>query len=206
LIGVELVGKYAIKEALKISVDTYRNKRFENIIIALSEGEIKISKALLSSDNFISCFLKTNEAIDKATSNEKINALTNIFLSGLRSNLISTLPDLFHEAMSIFSELSYREIIILDIVKKHLPFTVGKGGAGVADKNNDAIEEICGDLGIQKDLAYVLMSRLQRTGFIIDSAMLGDRRYFIKTELLNNIYGYLDFKINSTQGSRMGIP
>jgi hypothetical protein len=194
LIDIAIVGKITLTNALKFSVVNYRKKRFEKIIDRLSDESISISQSELDSDNFISCFLKTNEAIYKATSNKKIDALIQVFLCGLRTNLVSNLPDLFHEAISIFSELSYREIIILEIARKYLPSSVRDD---VVDKNNMAIEAICNQIGVDKDLAYVLMSRLQRTGFIIDSAMMGDSRYFCKTAFLNEVYSYVDLKINS---------
>jgi hypothetical protein len=194
LIDSAIVTKTTLTQTLNIAVGSYRKKRFEKIIDRLSDGTITISQSELHSDSFISCFLKTNEAIDKATSNKKIDALIQVFLSGLRTNLVLNLPDLFHEAISIFSELSNREIIILEIARKYLP---SSGGDNVVDKNNMAIEAICTQLGVEKDLAYVLMSRLQRTGFIIDSAMLGNLRYFCKTALLNEVYSYVDLKINS---------
>ena len=124
-----------------------------------------------------------------------------LILSGINSNLISKLPDLYHEAITIFSELSYREVLILDIAKNHLPFSSSNEGERVGDKNKETIDKIASKLGIQEDLAYVLLSRLQRTGFIIDSAMLGNQRYFYKTAFLNEIYSYLDLQLSFTGGA-----
>jgi hypothetical protein len=201
LIETSLVGKAALTKTFNLAVSSYRKKRFDRIITALTEGDISISQAEFESDSFISCFLKTNEAIDKATSNEKIGLLMQVFLCGINSNLISKLPDLYHEAITIFSELSYREVLILDIAKNHLPFSSSNEGERVGDKNKETIDKIASKLGIQEDLAYVLLSRLQRTGFIIDSAMLGNQRYFYKTAFLNEIYSYLDLQLSFTGGA-----
>lgn len=195
MIETNLVVKASLTKTFDLAVSSYRKKRFERFLTALTVGEINISHVDLESDSFISCFLKTNEAIDKATSNEKIDALIQVFLCGINSNLISKLPDLYHEAISIFSELSYREILILDIARNSLPLSSDSSGDCV-EGNNKTIGTISRELGIQKDLAYVLLSKLQRTGFIIDSAMLGDKRYFCKTAFLNEIYSYLDLKLN----------
>lgn len=196
MIETSLVGKAALSKTFNLAVVSYRKKRFERTIAALTAGDITITQAELGSDSFISCFLKTNEAIDKATSNEKIDLLIQVFVCGIKSTLVSKLPDLYHEAISIFSELSYREVLILDIARNHLPFSSDNGAEDVTNKNKNAIEKIVNQLCIQEDLAYVLLSRLQRTGFIVDSAMLGNHRYFYKTAFLNEIYSYLDLKLN----------
>ncbi|EOX4815531.1 hypothetical protein ACFKIV_004584, partial [Vibrio alginolyticus] len=189
-------GKLALSATLGNVVSRFRERRFNKLISGLENGDIKLTDHVLSDDSFIGCFLKTNEAIEKASVNEKVEFLTNLFVQGVKDGLIIDKPDLYSEIVTIFSDMSFREIEVLFLVGDILPFTKVDGeNSDVGQKNEDAVKLLSEKYSISEDYAFTLISRLQRTGLVVGSNVLGRWPYVRTTQLYRNLKAFLNYQI-----------
>ncbi|WP_155272097.1 hypothetical protein [Aeromonas hydrophila] len=94
-------------------INSYRERKRAKILDALSKGKITLDSHQLQSDEFISAYLATEDALMKASSQSKFNFLLNLFIKGSNSGRINREPDAYQEALSIVNELSERELALL---------------------------------------------------------------------------------------------
>ena len=190
-------GKMALTATLSAAVNSFRKKRFDRLISGLEAGNLKISDSDLQSDQFIACFLKTHEAIEKSSAQEKVDFLVGLFVNGMKSDSIRENPDLYSEAISIFSELSYREIHALYLIGDILPSNDETGeNSRIIERNEEASKLLSEEFDISEEYAYAIISRLQRTGLIISTNVLGNRPYVRLSEMYREIRTAIHFKIH----------
>ncbi|PAJ73390.1 hypothetical protein CJF42_16120 [Pseudoalteromonas sp. NBT06-2] len=150
-----------------------------NILAKLESDEITLSEAKRKSPSYLACLIRTIEAVERASTVEKINTLKNLFVVSDSLGLIEKQPDFYQEILSIFSELSYREVLILYYLDKGgLPYTNDlhvKEPEKVADdetlpnphEQNEEANQYCAyQVGVNIDVLGALLGRLTRTGLI----------------------------------------
>ncbi|QTL34003.1 hypothetical protein [Pseudoalteromonas viridis] len=188
-------GKIALRASLGQAVKHFREKRFERLISGLENGDIKLGDRELESDQFIACFLKTNEAIEKSAAQAKVDFLIKLFVSGIKENIIVEKPDYYSELVTIFSELSYREIEVLYLIGDTLPYDgESRDNSKVGEQNETAAKLLALKYNVSEEYAFAMISRLQRTGLVIGSNVLGRWPYVRLTQLYKDIRSFLHFQ------------
>ena len=159
------IGKVALRTALDKVIKTYRNNKFDKLIKRLETGEINLTDNELQSDDFIACFIKTIDAIDKAISKEKVAILENLFINGIETQVIRNTPTLYEETLSIISDLSIREIEILFILSEELSIEEAQEESTIVlERNQKAKKRICQRYNISAVYTAALLHRQERKG------------------------------------------
>lgn len=191
-------GKLALRTTLGKAVQTFRERRFNRLIEGLEKGDIKTDDFDLQSDQFIACFLKTNEAIEKSAAKEKVDFLIGLFMQGVKENLIVEKPDFYNELISIFSELSYREIEVLYLLDGVLPVDgEDRENSRVGEQNEEAAKLIAEKYGVTEEYGFTLISRLQRTGLVVGCNVLGRWPYVRLSQMYTSIKSFLHSQVHS---------
>ncbi|MGR2993271.1 hypothetical protein ABMX80_22115 [Vibrio vulnificus] len=151
----------------------YKQRKREQLIQAMSQAKIDLDAPELQNDEFIGCFLATEDAIAKCTSVTKFNALVSMFVNGVKHGKVQTETEQYQEVLSIISDLSLREIHIL----YHL-YQFDMTYKAPSDEKSESVAE--------KQLVYVAeqfrsdtesvkawIIRLKRTGLLISESELG---------------------------------
>ena len=171
-----------IKTSVKLFQSLMRivNKNKEESLLSKLELDgITISEAKIQSPGYLSSVIRTIEALERASTIEKVNMLKELFILGDSTGLIEKRPDFYQEILSIFSELSYREILILFYLNEGgLPYTDDlhvKEPERVADDDSlpnpqeqyeEAIQYCAYQVTVNSDVLGALLGRLSRTGLI----------------------------------------
>ncbi|MBE0370645.1 MULTISPECIES: hypothetical protein [Pseudoalteromonas] len=151
----------------------------EQILSMLESNMLSIEQAKLKSPSYLACIIRTIEAVERASVEAKVNALKNLFIVSETQGIIEHQPDFYQEILAIFSELSYREIMILHYLSEGgLPYTDDlhvKEPERVADDDSlpnpheqysDALDHCVRELNVKRDVVGALLGRLSRTGLI----------------------------------------
>jgi hypothetical protein len=156
-----------------------QKNRDEALLAKLEENGISIQEAKLKSAGYLSSLIRTIEAVERASTIEKINILMNLFITSDSRGFIEQQPDFYQEILSIFSELSYRELMILyHLDKGGLPYTddLHVKSPELAVDNEDMPNPLeqyeeanayCAKgIKVNQDVLGALLGRLARTGLI----------------------------------------
>tara|TARA_R110000868_G_scaffold17494_4_gene76663 strand:- start:1440 stop:2066 length:627 start_codon:yes stop_codon:yes gene_type:complete len=167
-----------------------RNKKTEEILNKLEQDGIELDKAKLEDPYYLASLIRTLDAIERAGSKAKMDRLKNIFVSLDSIGYIISNPDNYQEFLSIFSDLSDREISLIALLDKHkLPYVDQKieNSSKSGDYNQTSTQtkdwfntriECCKDLDIDIHMFDALVIRLMRTGFISTRAVMEDTAYY----------------------------
>lgn len=189
-------GNAVLRVSLERAVQYFREKRFNRLIKGLENGEINIDNLDLQSDQFIACFLKTNEAIEKSATKKKVDFLVKLFVKGIKECIITDKPDYYSELISIFSDLSYREIEVLYLIGGVLPYDEkGLDNCTVGEKNEEAVQKLANHYNVSEESAYALISRLQRTGLVVGSNVLARWPYVKLSQAYKDIWSFLQLQV-----------
>ncbi|QLL81179.1 hypothetical protein GWC92_13150 [Aeromonas caviae] len=146
-----------------IGINSYKERRREQLLNALAQGKIKIDSYELQSDEFISAYLATEDAIMKASSKSKFDMLIGLFLNGCNTGRISREPDSYQEALSIIGKLSEREIIILyNLYQYEVNHSDNHGPA-----SDHQLDYLMQQTNLERNLVIALLLRLRSTGLLI---------------------------------------
>lgn len=147
-------------------VQKYKLRKRKKILDSLANREIELSSSDLESDEFISSYLATEDALLKASSEHKFNFLLNLFINGINSRKLLTDTDSYQEAVAILSELSERELIILYHIYN---YESQHGTTGrVSERGHlHQVDYLSQMTLLSKDLIISILVRLRRTGLIL---------------------------------------
>ncbi|MBD1571539.1 hypothetical protein [Aliivibrio sp. S10_S31] len=167
------IGKAVTNVVVGVGYKAYQNRKRSNLLKALENGEISVDSHELNKDEFIACYLATEEAIDKSISSAKLKALTSMFINGVASKKLFVEYEFYQEVLSIVSELSERELHVM----YHLyAFSdnhsqTGESSDSLAQQQHQYLAE---KMGISRDLVKALLVRLRRTGLILSESEVND--------------------------------
>lgn len=184
-------------------ISTYKNIRRNKILRALELGKIDIYSSEVKNEEFISCYLATEYALMKASSQTKFNFLVNLFIQGANSGRLNREADAFQEVLSIVDELSERELTILYYIYQYeIEFGPMKGAA---ERNSfHQVEYLVNITQLSSNLIVALIIRLRRTGLLVthlektqksDLMMAGIEIMFISPladEIKSWVYGVIE--------------
>lgn len=204
MVGELAVGNGAVAAAVRFTTskvfELFKNKRRDMIWNALALCEYTVDSPELQRDEFISCYLATEEAVFKSTSQAKLNALVTMFVKGVESKKIFEQVDRYQEVLSIVAELTDSELAILvslyDYEREH-------GGSLKGNAVKEQLAFLSERCGIPKELMKALLTRLKRTGLVlsgndmtdmVDLALTGHDAIYL-SELANEIKEWVMFVI-----------
>lgn len=149
-----------------VGISKYKEHRRKKILKAIEEGVLSAASHEAASDEFISAYLATEDALMKASSQNKFNFLLNLFLQGSNSGRIEREPDAYQEVLSIVNELSERELTILyflyEYEREHGPMD-----GQLSRPINHQVTYLVEKTFLERELIVALLVRLRRTGLII---------------------------------------
>ncbi|WP_281558105.1 hypothetical protein [Thalassomonas sp. RHCl1] len=202
-----------IKSAAKVFsiIKKMANKNAVNkVLTGLESDEISLSDVKKASPGYLACLIRTIEAVERASSVEKVNTLKKLFVASDSSGLIEKQPDFYQEILSIFSELSYREILILFYLDKGgLPYTDDlhvKEPERAADDDTlpnphvqyeEASQYCAYQVKVNSDVLGALLGRLSRTGLIGNAPEWTSLVYFF-TPLYRDLKQFFAFEFYET--------
>ncbi|AUJ35347.1 hypothetical protein I2474_00375 [Vibrio cholerae] len=184
-------------------ISTYKNIRRNKILRALELGKIDIDSSEVKNEEFISCYMATEHALMKASSQTKFNFLVNLFIQGANSGRLNREADAFQEVLSIVDELSERELTILYYIYQYeIEFGPMKGAAERSSFHQ--VEYLVNMTQLSSNLIVALIIRLRRTGLLVthlektqksDLMMAGIEIMFISPladEIKSWVYGVIE--------------
>jgi len=151
----------------------YKQRKRKQLIEAMSQAEINLDAPELQNEEFIGCFLATEDAVAKCTSKTKFNALVAMFVNGVKTGKIVRDTDRYQEMLSIVSELSFREIqVIYHLYQFDMEYEISseEKSEAIAKKQLAYVAEQF-SVDIETVKAWVI--RLKRTGLLLSESELG---------------------------------
>lgn len=150
----------------KVFIDNFKKRRRARILRDLELGHLSVDSKTLESDEFISAYLATENALMKASSESKFNFLIELFIQGCNSHRLIQEPDSYQEALSIVDELSERELTILyhlyNYERAH-----GDMDGQLSRDHGHQVEYLVNATGLMREHVIALLVRLRRTGLLI---------------------------------------
>ncbi|MDR5904872.1 hypothetical protein [Franzmannia qiaohouensis] len=178
------------------AISSYKEKRRIFLLSELAKAGYTRDSPELQKDDFIACFLATEDALNKCASREKITALANMLVSGVSSGRLFREPDAYAEILSIIEGLSERELLIL-----YWLYKIEEAGAekDQEEKVGNQAKYISERLGCTVELSAALLTRLERTGLLSVAHGYGGGKSHSLSALAKELRGWVEFQID--QGS-----
>lgn len=153
---------------IKLAVTAHQNITTEKLIKMLLLSEIKIDDKRVRSNAFLSSFIRTEEAVRKAESQEKFDFLLSLYVGSIKNDLVFEKPDLYSEAIHTLGDMSYREIVLLKTIDDFCRNNKEDYSShGFNSFNKDMENKIQDVLGLDNKSQEAMTFRLLRTGFIL---------------------------------------
>jgi hypothetical protein len=145
----------------------YQWNKFRVFFEELAKGSISLSKDLIKNDDFLFCFFKTMDAVQRSRKEEKIRFLARLLTAGLNAELFADTDD-YEEILSIIDDLSYRELQILALLgqfEKKNPKQNSESDVQWTNRYwSSFVQAISDQLKISADTVSAMLTRLQRSG------------------------------------------
>ena len=132
-------------------------ERLFTLLDSLADGSISLSEEIVSSEDFIHCFVRTASAVRLTRRKEKIELYANLLKSAVSPNHEGDVDD-FDEIFGVLDEVSYREyqyLLLLRECKKNESYGWQKFK-----------EEMAARYNVTDDLFEGVTVRLERTGLM----------------------------------------
>lgn len=153
------------KPLITVALNTYRDRKRDKLLDKLVSSKIQLDDSKLKSDSFISAFVKTEEAIQKAESQEKFDFLLSLYIRSIESELIFEQPDLYHEVIHTLGEMSCREISFLYLLDDYS--RENKETEENFREFNQGLDKLFqSKLNLNYAAQQAMTRRLYRTGFV----------------------------------------
>lgn len=157
-----------IRAIINKGVDHFRQKRIDELLTKLEQGQINLDDHKVQSEAFLSTLINTADAIQKASGHKKVNILTDLFISGVKSNKVETKTDEIHELLTTISTLSERELLVLATCGETLKYSHARLDTNlVASSSQELYDKLSVLLNVSFEESFSLVSGIQRTGFIV---------------------------------------
>ncbi len=167
---MEITSKVAasgVRAVINKGVDLLRKRRIDQLLERLEAGDIDIDDPKIQTESFISTLINTADSLQKSSGHKKINVLTELFLSGIKTDNVNTRADEFNELLTSISSLSERELMTLAICGDCLMYNhSGIDIRKVVESSGRLYEQVSEGLSKNHEEAISLVAGIQRTGFI----------------------------------------
>ncbi len=156
----------AIDVALTKTLDKIKQERATTFFDELAEGGIVVNESLLESEDFLHAYFATTRYALNSRRREKIEMFARLLKNSLTENDISNIDE-YEDFLKILDELSYRELLALNILDEY-------GTTPRTDEQNDLQwsnqfwtqfkMRLALDLNISENQVPDFMNRVARTG------------------------------------------
>ena len=150
----------------KSGIDRYKKKKRNKILKSIEAGSLSVNSHEAESEEFISAYLATENALMVASSKSKFKFLVGLFVNSANTGKLAEDPDGYMEMLSIINELSERELALL----YHIYVYERDNGimdGQLARSSDHQVQYIVERTSIDKNLVIALLVRLRRTGLLI---------------------------------------
>ncbi|WP_407310023.1 hypothetical protein [Desulfosporosinus sp. SB140] len=156
-----------IDVALVTTIQNIRADRVKTFFDQLEANDAVLNPELLKSEDFLHCYFATVNAALNTKRREKIRMFAKLLSSAVSTSLFNN-SDEYEEYLSILDELTFRELVILNILHRHedaTPLIQNENDLQRANRFWEKfIEEIETELRIPRNEINSLLTRLNRTG------------------------------------------
>lgn len=148
---------------------TWQENKFHKWSIIAEELDKwkNIDEGLLKNADFLHCFKKIIDATEKTQNETKIRNFSRLLKASISTKKIPNI-NIYEEYLSILEELSYRELLILDILDKYERKYPHQNGENDYQRSIRFWEQFAKDLNkklqIPTGLIDVVLLRIARTG------------------------------------------
>lgn len=168
---VSKLSMAAATGAVKTAIEAYKNNLHNQLLLRLNQGEINLNDPRLREDKFISSFIRTEEALRKAESKEKLDLLIDLFINGIKNSSVFTETSAYHETIHTLGEMSYREIFFI----YHLDsYCRANNKDSTQEFNPQMIVFFKNAMGLDIEDVFSLTRRLYSTGFVKKQNLVGE--------------------------------
>lgn len=156
---------------VKTAIEAYKNNLHNQLLLRLNQGEINLNDPRLREDKFISSFIRTEEALRKAESKEKLNLLIDLFINGIKDSSVFTETSAYHEIIYTLGEMSYREILFV----YHLDtYCRANNKDSTQEFNSQMMVCFKKEMDLDTEDVFSLTRRLYSTGFVKKQNLISD--------------------------------
>jgi len=156
-----------IDVTLVTTIQNIRADRVKTFFDQLEVNDAELSPELLKSEDFLHCYFATVNAALNTKRREKIRLFAQLLSSAVFTNLFDH-SDEYEEYLSILDELTFRELMILNILHRYeeaTPFNQNENDLQRANRFwEQFIGEVETELQIPRNEIDSLLTRLNRTG------------------------------------------
>lgn len=189
-----LILKHALSKAINIHKEYQLNELLEKLI----KNKISINDNLVKKNAFISSFIKTNEAINKAESKEKFDFLLSLYIHGFNSGNIFKNTDQYNETIQSLGDMSHREISFIYLLdnytKNNNESIIGSG------KFNTGLNDLFHNkLKLNHEEQESMIRRLYRTGFILSVTTMDGGLWPRVSPLYKDVLHFINQEWDSTK-------
>lgn len=156
----------AIDVVLIKTLENIQEERVNTFFDELAAGNVIVDESLLESEDFLHAYYATTRAALNSRRREKIQMFARLLKSSLKGNEISNIDE-YEDFVKILDELSYRELIALNILDEYsvTPRSDDQNDLNWTDQFWNKFEErLMNELGIPGDQVVDFMNRIARTG------------------------------------------
>lgn len=159
----------AIDANLDLRIKELKEKKLQTFFDQLHDQLSEFPLDLIDSDDFLHCYFITVRSVLSARREDKIKLFADLISSAIFKDFFKEVDE-YEEMISVLDDLSYREIMVLNILstfeKKH-PFKPEKSKINVIesywDRFKTAVETT---LNINKEDVSSVIMRITRSGFL----------------------------------------
>jgi len=147
------------------AIELAKNRNYKKLLERLKNSEIRLSDSQIKSNALLSSFVNTQEAIDKAESQEKFDFLLSLYIDNLKSESFFDNADLYNETIKALGDMTCREITFVYLLDDYL--RKNKEEENKFIEFNDGIEDMFYEkLKLDHGSLEAMTRRLYRTGFV----------------------------------------
>lgn len=177
------------------SIAQHRNKM--HTIEALENNGITLDEVRKSDPYYVGCVLRTIEAIERASRQEKVELLLSFYTSCDKANIIIQQPDSYQEVLSLLDDMSYTELKLIYLLgKNNHPYTydaINPEKQEEANKRYKASKEaVAKAMELDPFKLSARMARLTRTG-LVESLSAWDANVYYLTPLYRELKKFVTF-------------
>lgn len=165
---VQLIPVYGpfIDVAVREIYIRYSAKKYKIFFDELGKGSIKLNPALIDNHDFLFCYFKTIQAVQKSRRAEKVQYLARALRKSFASETIRDVDE-YEEVIAVIDDLSFNELRLMSILakfEKRHPHTDEDQLKRTFIYWEEFIHSASSELSVPQEMIHPMLIRLQRSG------------------------------------------
>lgn len=163
----------------------------------LENNAITLSQVRKSDPYYVGCLLRTIEAIERASRQEKVELLLSFYTSCEKADVMTQQPDSYQEVLGLLEDMSYTELNLVYLLEKNNhPYTYDaidpKKQEEVSKRYRASKDAVSKAMGLDHFKLSARMARLTRTG-LIETLSAWDANVYYLTPLYKELKRFVTF-------------